>query len=283
MAIQYVGGTITPRTGSTSGNTTITLSSGLTGGSRAAVAENDLVIAMYNTTAQADRTLDITDGSSGYSVLGSEQYVDNPGGLARDLNLRIGWKFMGSTPDGATTFGPSGGLQENAVTAVAVYSGVDLTTPFDVAEQIVTNTTSLLADPSSITPVTANALILAIVGGAGPFAIFPPNYATSDMTMRLVANSTSVNPFSNVAYLGIAEKAWTGGAFDPAAWTNASSTTNCSSAAFTFALRPAVGGAIKVWNGTSWVVKPVKVWNGSSWEEKPLKFYNGTSWVETNY
>lgn len=42
-------------------------------------------------------------------------------------------------------------------------------------------------------------------------------------------------------------------------------------------------GQIKVWNGSSWVVKPVKVWNGSSWVTKPVKRWNGTAWVATTY
>ena len=38
-------------------------------------------------------------------------------------------------------------------------------------------------------------------------------------------------------------------------------------------------GRRKVWNGTSWVVKPTKVWNGSAWVVKPTKFWNGTAWI----
>jgi len=42
-------------------------------------------------------------------------------------------------------------------------------------------------------------------------------------------------------------------------------------------------GQAKVWNGSSFVAKPVKVWNGSSFVTKPLKRWNGTSWVVTPY
>jgi len=42
-------------------------------------------------------------------------------------------------------------------------------------------------------------------------------------------------------------------------------------------------GQIKVWDGASWVAKPMKVWNGSTWETKPVKFYNGATWVTTPY
>lgn len=46
---------------------------------------------------------------------------------------------------------------------------------------------------------------------------------------------------------------------------------------------PGTTGQIKVWNGSSWVAKPVKVWNGSTWETKPVKYYNGSTWVTTPY
>lgn len=39
-------------------------------------------------------------------------------------------------------------------------------------------------------------------------------------------------------------------------------------------------GRPKVWNGSSWVQKPLKVWSGSAWVEKPVKVWNGSSWVE---
>jgi hypothetical protein len=42
---------------------------------------------------------------------------------------------------------------------------------------------------------------------------------------------------------------------------------------------PTPTGRVKVYNGTSWVVKPMKVYNGTSWVEKPVKFYNGSSFV----
>lgn len=45
----------------------------------------------------------------------------------------------------------------------------------------------------------------------------------------------------------------------------------------------AATGGVKVWNGTSFVAKPVKVWNGTSWAAKPTKTWNGTSWVKTPY
>ena len=45
----------------------------------------------------------------------------------------------------------------------------------------------------------------------------------------------------------------------------------------------ALSGQIKVWNGTSFVAKPVKVWDGTIWAIKPLKRWTGTDWLTTPY
>jgi hypothetical protein len=37
-------------------------------------------------------------------------------------------------------------------------------------------------------------------------------------------------------------------------------------------------GLIKVYDGSSWVWKPVKVWNGTSWVTKTLRYWDGTHW-----
>lgn len=42
-------------------------------------------------------------------------------------------------------------------------------------------------------------------------------------------------------------------------------------------------GQIKVYNGSSFVAKPVKVYNGTAFVLKPLKRWNGSAWVVTNY
>lgn len=42
-------------------------------------------------------------------------------------------------------------------------------------------------------------------------------------------------------------------------------------------------GQAKVYNGSTFVAKPVKVYNGSTWDIKPVKYYNGSTWVTTTY
>jgi hypothetical protein len=40
----------------------------------------------------------------------------------------------------------------------------------------------------------------------------------------------------------------------------------------------ATSGQIKIYNGSTWVWKPVKVWNGASWATKTLRYWDGTAW-----
>lgn len=56
-----------------------------------------------------------------------------------------------------------------------------------------------------------------------------------------------------------------------------------TSTGFSISLSAGSSGQIKVWNGSTWVAKPMKVWNGSAWVIKPVKVWNGSAWVETNY
>jgi hypothetical protein len=59
----------------------------------------------------------------------------------------------------------------------------------------------------------------------------------------------------------------------------ASSFGGNSESAVDFTVGSAVAGQIKIYNGSTWVWKPVKVWNGSTWTTKTLRYWNGTSWV----
>lgn len=40
-----------------------------------------------------------------------------------------------------------------------------------------------------------------------------------------------------------------------------------------------VGGEIKHWTGSAWVLKPVKYWSGSAWVTKPIKRWTGSAWL----
>jgi hypothetical protein len=232
MAIEFVGGNTAGKLGATSGDTTIALDASLTGGIASAVAAGDLVIAAFSTGSAADRTLAITDGTNAYTLIDSELYQND----TEDTNLRVAYKFMGATPDAATTFGPTGNAADAGAMAVYVFRGVDQGTPLDVAAVAAGATNTQLVDPAPITPANAGAYIVVVGAGAREGL---GDFSSSDLTdFRTQSGSDDTNDTT----LGIGHKPdWASGEFNPAAWTHgAADSTNYSWASLTIALRASV-------------------------------------------
>jgi hypothetical protein len=232
MAIQFVGGATAGKAGATSGNTTIALNSGLTGGIASAVSAGDLVIAVFGTGSTADRTLAITDGTTNYTLIGTELYAND----TFDTNLRVAYKFMGGTPDTATTFGPTGSANDAGAMAVYVFRGVDSTTPLDVSAATTTIINSLLVVPPDVTPSTAGAF--PVVAGAAAHNGGVDTFTSSDLTDFRTQGGTND---TNDVTIGIGHQDnWTSGATNYATWGCTQATSNTySCAAVTFVLRPA--------------------------------------------
>jgi len=276
MTIKFVGGASYLGSDTSGTNVNIPLNSGLTGGIESSVRTGDMVIVVHSVSSTTNSTLTIRDPSSvAYTLIGSELYSDD----TYDTNLRVAYKFMGATPDASVSFSDNLGGTNGRIATAYVLRGVNSTTPLDVAAVTATNTNTGNVDPPSITPVTSGAAIVAFGAAAhnlgGVFFSFP-----SGSLYSWIANS---NNTSNDSSHGIVQYAWTSGAFNPAAWTLAGTTTTDSWASITVALRPATRGNIKYWNGSAWTVKPVKVWNGSAWVTEPVNHWNGSIWIETNY
>jgi len=233
MAIAFVGGATAKKAGATSGDSTLALNSGLTGGSRGNVEANDFVIAVYSVGGFSDLTLAITDGTTGYTLIGSELYADD----TRDINLRVAYKFMGGTPDTATTFGPTTSTNVSGAVAVYVFSGVDQTTPIDVAAVTATGINTGQPNPGSITPSTSGAVVVAVGGGTDTV---DNTFTSSDLSS--FATNGGEGASTRKGTLGIGYIAWTSGAVDPAAFGGGSTATTESWGAVTCALRPASSG-----------------------------------------
>jgi hypothetical protein len=228
--LEFVGGAISAKAGATSGNSTVALDSGLTGGVSSAAEAEDLVIAVFSSGSTADRTLSITDGTDDYTLIGSELYAND----SVDVNLRVAYKFVSG--DTAVTFGPTGNADDGGVTAVYVFRGVDQGTPLDVTPTTATGTDTVLANPPAITPVTPGAFIVCVGAGAS-LATGSTTFASSDLTGFRTIYSSDLND----NYLGIGHKNnWVSGAFNAAAFTLAtgSDSSGGSWAALTFSLRP---------------------------------------------
>jgi len=231
--ISFVGyKTATRAQGSTSA-VTITLGSGLTGGSRTAVQAGDFVLAAHVLASASDSTLSITNGSTAYTLVGSELYANDD----NDTNLRVGYRFMGATPDANTTFPSIGGINDSVVAAVYVFSGVNTTTPLDVAATTATGINSAKPNPAAITPATAGSWI-ACIGANGTNFASTTTFSNSSLTSF---SSVYAMGFIYAAMLGIGLKTdWSSGAFDCPAYTlSGSDSTSASWAAITVALRPA--------------------------------------------
>jgi hypothetical protein len=227
--IRFVGGATASKVGATSGDTTIALNSGLTGGIASAVSPGDLVIAAFGTGSTADRTLAIT---SGYTLIGSEQYAND----TFDTNLRCAYKFMGATPDTTTTFGPTGSTSDAGAMAVYVFRGVDPTTPLDVAAVQATALNTSRVVPPDITPSTVGAFPVVI--GAAAHNGGTDTFTSSDLTDFRTVGGNDTNDVT----LGIGHQDnWSSGATNFATWghSQADSTSFCW-AATTIALRPAI-------------------------------------------
>lgn len=224
--IQFVGGATSSKAGATSGNTTIALNSGLTGGIANSASSGDFVIGVFGTGSLSDRTLAITDGSTGYTLIGSELYSTD--GSSAATNLRVGYKFI--TGDTSTTFGPTGSNSDAGAMAVYVFRGVNVSNPIDVTTTTATGSGSGAANPPAITPSTEGSYIVCIgshgsVGGAV--------FTSSDLTDFLTVTSGDTND----ATIGIGHyTGWASGPFDAAAFGTAASSLSAW-AAMSIALR----------------------------------------------
>lgn len=224
MALQYVGGT---KDGATGGSKVIDLTN-LTGGIGSAPQAGDIVIVAVGAGYGGTDTLGVT----GYTAIGTQQDAND----TEDAHLFVAYKIMTATPDTSVTITAAGGAIVRGV--VHVWRGVDQTTPLDVASTGATGTDSSLANPPTITPVTAGAIVLAVGAGADddPFTSFtnaPTGYGNT------VEDHTLYGSSATDSIVAIASKAWSGsGAEDPGAFAWVGSSSSDSWCGRTIALRP---------------------------------------------
>lgn len=224
--IQFVGSTSLAVTGSTSTTTTISLTS-LTGGLTTSPAADDLVVVYYGCASTANRALTIT--TSGYTQV-ADLYAND----TFDANLTVAYKRMPFIPDTEVVVSATGATTDAGAVVVQVWRGVDKAFPFDVTATTATGIDDGDCDPPSITPVTANSVI--IVGGAtahgqGTFLV---DFTSNDLGNFVSQNGPNA---TNDVTVGVGSKYWTSGAFDPQPF-NFNGNAFCSWAAVTLALLP---------------------------------------------
>lgn len=226
-SIDYVGGHAATVTASTT-DQVITFGGNLTGGLASSASAGDLVLVHFATGTTVDRNLVV----SGYTEI-TEQYAND----TLDINFVVAYKFMGATPD--TTVTLTGGTLNTAdggSIVIQVFRGVDTNLVQDTAPVVAATLNTALVNPGAITPNTLGAIIVAS-GGAGHARGASQTYSSTDLTNFRSAGSGNVTNDSSV---GAGYKVWSGGPFDPAAWTwSAADSAQYSYGACTMALRPA--------------------------------------------
>jgi hypothetical protein len=215
-------------------NTTLSLSSGLSGGSRAAVAAGDLVVAVYAICDNTVRTATITDGTDAYTDLANISSNNN-----RATRLRVAYKVMGGTPDASVTFGGRGSTAASAVYCVLVFSGQNASVT-DATTTTATGVNTSRPNPPAITPVTPGAFIF-VIGAVAHGDGVGGSFSFSGLAYSDFINATNTQSDN---CLGVGLKTdWTSGAYDHPAFTyggaGAGEASFNSWAAVTVALRPA--------------------------------------------
>jgi hypothetical protein len=227
--IQLVGARFSIKAGASSGNTTIIISSGLTGGIGSSAQSGDLVIAAFASSGVSSLAKLISDGSTPYTIVGSELYQSDTYGT----NLRLAYKRMGATPDASVTFGPTGNANDAGVMIVFVFRNVSASSPI-ITSSTAQAANSGLPNPPAITPNVSGAVIVA-VGAAGNGAGNGRTFACSNMPNMVSASQSDTGS----CCAGMASVAYTSGSFDPAAFTASyGDSSQYSWAAITCAIRP---------------------------------------------
>lgn len=227
VAISYVGGKGAGTAGQGGGS--ITLTTGLTGGSGGAPLEDDLVIVTVSVgTAARQPNLAIAT-PAGYTALPAQRTTST----SVDANVQTSYKVMGASPDTAVTIPASGNAADGISYAIEVFRGVDPVTPMDVTPTHATGTGTSVPNPASITPVSSGAWIVVCGGGAAAAgAVFTAAYLTNFLTFNGADTQDGT--------VGCGYLTWPGGTYDPAAFGGGNVNAANGWGATTIALRPAV-------------------------------------------
>jgi hypothetical protein len=229
MTLTYVGGTSGSGTGATY---TVSLNGTLTGGTNSSPQQGDIVVVMSGHGGTTNSAPTVTGNNNGsYTGAGVASY----GNDTWDTNFRTFYKIQGVTVDTQITVARTSSTAYGGATVVQVWRNVDKTNPIDATGTPATGTNSSRANPPAVTPVTTGAVV--VYGGAG---VQPAASGVAPTDANGGDHVVSVKSDGSTADLGIyiASKTWTSGQYNPAANTNMATSTSCSWAAQTIALRP---------------------------------------------
>lgn len=220
MAISLRG---TAHNFSASGNVTVTLPVG--------TAQNDVVYAFYNENSSTGGDFNMAMVTAGYTEL-ADLFADD----STNSNFGVYRKVQGAVPDTTAVFddvSAAGDQDSNA--AVIVLIGVNTTTPEDATTTTATGTDTGTPNPASITTVTANAWVLALIGSteAAVSPTAPTNY--SNLVFEGTSGGLTAGATRTIAAPG---------AEDPGTFGGIGGSTADSWCAATVAVRPSTSKTI---------------------------------------
>jgi len=202
---------------------------GLTGGVDTAPSHGDIVVVCYCVGGGANDGIDVTISTAGYTEVADLQQNET-----FTTNLGVFWKFMGSTPDTTVVVGATGNTSRAGAVSIHVWRGIDPNFPLDVVSTTAGGGNTPVANPPSITPITAEAVVLCCAGAAHGQGT--ATFSHGSLTEVTSAGGSDTDDATSV--IGCNE-AWSSGAYDAAAYTfSGAIVDNASWIAVTMALRP---------------------------------------------
>lgn len=231
MAVAFRGGSANSAVNG--GNVAFNLTTLSGSPSSSSIADGDFIVMAYVLSTTSDKGMSQTGPSL------TEQLELYANGSVADTNFAVYTGFW-HTGDSTTLTAIGDGVNASATSAaVFVFSGVDPTTPLDVAIQTATGTGTALPNAPAVTPVTAGAYIVEAVGAAGAAVSALTNPGDLSSAANKYRTSFVGDTTDSVIAIGVKED-WASGAFDPAAFTaGGSNAAGDSWAAATLVLRPA--------------------------------------------
>lgn len=213
------------------------------------LAQNDLVIVAASMGDNDNlTTLDMINNSAGWTEMNTVRDTAD----VHDVHLTLWYKFMGASPDADVVIEGTGpGTDGSLAVVVMAFSGVDTTTPFDVASTSATGISSPHADPPSIDHNNPSGVWTVIAGAAGHILAggctftFPAGYTTN------AKSGSRDDTFDTTVGLGYRSS---GGSDpeDPGAMTHSCTlSVDNAWAAFTMALRPATAPTVTTQDASS--------------------------------
>lgn len=189
--------------------------------------------------AQNDIVLAFGVGSSGTSANPSG-YTAIHDAAVTGLNARLSYKIMTASPDTSISFWDTGTAANSGAGIAMAFTGVDTTTPQDVATDELATSDANSRNPGSVTPTSNDCCIVVFSATGHTGGDTAPGSITSYATTVTVSSNDDNDCTAAATY-----RILTGGAGSPEApadwdaWATTNVTGSCS---YVVALRPSVSG-----------------------------------------